>query len=283
MIEAFVFQSRRPGPNLLVLGGVHGDEVAGTVAINRLISGLKSGQLQLLSGTLTLAPVCNPRARAANTRQTEDNLNRVIRYWENPDSYEKRLGCEIAGLIDKADDILDLHSTHCPGEDPFAFMDYPSDHNMAMARCAPVDFILVGWPDIYGEQSAIDNFSTEAYAHKVGKNGITVECGYHRDENAGEIAYSTIRNYMTHIGMLDGRAPIRHEQKFVKIFYMAIKDIEGRFVRNFKHMDSLKSGEPIIVCENGNTIRAPKDSYIILPQHAAKIGTEWYYLGELYS
>lgn len=35
----------QPGPKLIVLGGVHGDETCGTVALGRLIEALDAGRL----------------------------------------------------------------------------------------------------------------------------------------------------------------------------------------------------------------------------------------------
>ncbi|MFX5656441.1 succinylglutamate desuccinylase/aspartoacylase family protein, partial [Acinetobacter baumannii] len=49
-----------PGPRLLILGAVHGNETCGTQAITRLQRELDSGQLRLQRGLLTLVPVTNP-------------------------------------------------------------------------------------------------------------------------------------------------------------------------------------------------------------------------------
>ncbi|MCL2369340.1 MAG: succinylglutamate desuccinylase/aspartoacylase family protein, partial [Alphaproteobacteria bacterium] len=148
MIEKTRFESGKSGPDLLVLGGIHGTEVCGTIAAQRIIDEINSGKIKLLSGTLTLAPVCNPRAREQMVRHTGENLNRVIKHWDAPDTYEKELGGEVATLIDNATHVLDIHST--PTEvPPFVFLDYPTDETRAMAGCAPVDFKVSGWNAIY--------------------------------------------------------------------------------------------------------------------------------------
>ncbi|RZI65452.1 MAG: hypothetical protein EOP79_11440, partial [Variovorax sp.] len=54
------FASTEPGPRLVVLGGVHGNETCGTVGIERTIAELDSGALTLLRGELTLVPTANP-------------------------------------------------------------------------------------------------------------------------------------------------------------------------------------------------------------------------------
>lgn len=278
-IETFLFDSQAPGPDLLVLGGVHGNETAGTDAATRLAAELKSGGLTLKSGTLTLAPVCNPRARGLGRRQTEENLNRVVKHWDAPDTYEKRLGCEVAGLIDRATDVLDIHSTYNRNDPPFAFMDYPTERNKTKTRCAPVDIVLAGWPDVYGD-SPVEDFTTESYANMAGKSCITVECGWHEAPDAADIAFATILNYMRSAGMLDGAPTFRENQKFIRMRSLAMKTSPGRFARDYKHLDPLKAGDAIAELEDGRTITADRDSYIILPKPYAAVGEEWYYLGE---
>src|SRR5688572_20316888 len=59
----------RPGPHLLVAGGVHGDEFESMVAIRRLMGLIEPGRL---SGTLTLVPVVNEPAYCNKGRTAED-------------------------------------------------------------------------------------------------------------------------------------------------------------------------------------------------------------------
>jgi predicted deacylase len=45
------FSGPRPGPRVLVLGGVHGNEVTGVMLVERLRADLESGALALAAGT----------------------------------------------------------------------------------------------------------------------------------------------------------------------------------------------------------------------------------------
>ena len=47
-LRIHTFASLNPGPRLLVMGGVHGDETCGTVGIERVLAELDSGALRLL-------------------------------------------------------------------------------------------------------------------------------------------------------------------------------------------------------------------------------------------
>ena len=61
------------GPRLIISGAVHGNETCGTVAINRVMAQFDSGELQLVSGSLTFVPVANPMAYALGQRSGERN------------------------------------------------------------------------------------------------------------------------------------------------------------------------------------------------------------------
>ena len=51
--------------------------------------------------------------------------------------------------------------------------------------------------------------------------------------------------------------------------------------RNYQHMSEIKKGEVLATYYNGEQIVCEFDGFIIMPNHEAKIGTEWFYLGHL--
>ncbi|MFM1989681.1 MAG: hypothetical protein RJA99_2638 [Pseudomonadota bacterium] len=53
------FDALPPGPRLIVLGGVHGNETCGSIALAAIAAAIDSGELPLERGTLTLVPVAN--------------------------------------------------------------------------------------------------------------------------------------------------------------------------------------------------------------------------------
>ena len=110
-----------PGPSLVVLGAVHGNEVCGAHAIVRAIDDLTHGRLRLLRGRLTLVPVANPLAFAQATREGQRNLNRRFLPQPDPQDYEDRITRQLAPLLAQHEVLLDLHSFHTPG-DPFAMV-----------------------------------------------------------------------------------------------------------------------------------------------------------------
>ena len=287
MIEKFVFKSNKVGMNLLVLGGIHGNEIAGIYACQKIITDLQSGRFQLKSGCLTLVPICNPQAYRQDIRQIDENLNRVIKQHSHPITYEQKCANEIAPLIRENDFTLDLHSTHCKGDVPFAFCDYPKEYNQLFIQSLNVDYVLTGWPSIYADKDDISDCSTEQYAHICGQSATTVECGYHKEPQARELAYQAILNALRVFDMIEQLpndvqiADIQSTKKktIIRLKEYIVKEKPGRLCQNYKHLDEIHKGDKIAVYDDGTSLLAPSDGYILLPNLMAEIGAEWYYWG----
>lgn len=279
MITKYEFRGEKDGISLLILAAVHGNETAGTQACFRIIDEFNRGALRLTGGHLTLVPVCNPEAYRKDVRSIDENLNRVIKMHDIPQSYEQRLANEICPLIRSHRFTLDLHSTHCVGDVPFAFCDYPDDYNRKVIEALPVDYVLEGWPEIYGRQAQIQDFSTEQCAHVYGNTATTLECGYHKEPKAAELAYRAIIGALTAFDMVDLSKPAAHEKTHIQMESFVLKTGEGKLCRNYKHLDPLVKGEKIAVYDSGEFLYAPEDGFILLPNLQAPVNTEWYYLG----
>jgi hypothetical protein len=52
----------QPGPRLIVTGAVHGNETAGTQGIRRVLAEIDSSDIEIVRGSVTFVPVCNPLA-----------------------------------------------------------------------------------------------------------------------------------------------------------------------------------------------------------------------------
>ena len=48
------------GPRLIVTGAVHGNETAGTQGIRRVLDAIDHGDIEIIRGSVTFVPVCNP-------------------------------------------------------------------------------------------------------------------------------------------------------------------------------------------------------------------------------
>lgn len=279
MIEKYKFDSGRAGKKLLILAAIHGNETAGTNALKRVLQEIKEGKIVLKNGGLTVVPVCNPEAYLRDVRQIDENLNRVMTMHETPKTYEQKLANEICPLIRDCDVMLDLHSTHCEGDVPFAFCDYPDENNLKLIDGLAVDYVLEGWPDIYDGQGEIEDFSTERCAHTFGKSGTTVECGYHKSAAAVELAYTAIINTLVQFEMIEAKKPAMRAKTHILLKNYVVKKREGQLCKSYKHLDAVKQGEELARYDDGEVLRAPADGFILLPNLQAEIGAEWYYFG----
>ena len=98
-----------PGPVVVVLGGVHGDEPEGVLAAGRLCA----KQLPLRAGRLRVVPVANEGAFSAGARATPSDGGNLARSFpgEALGGPTQRLAALLAGaVLADADLLIDLHT-----------------------------------------------------------------------------------------------------------------------------------------------------------------------------
>jgi len=295
------FASTEPGPRLVVLGGVHGNEMCGTVGIERTIAELDSGALTLLRGELTLVPTANPLARRLLQREGERNLNRSFRPSEAPPDYEARITNLLCPLLDRHDVLLDLHSFQSAGEafsmigprdnagalEPFARA--TEEGRLALHIGTPR--VVEGWLDIYaaslaqraGGTPADDaalafGWGTNEYMRSRGGYGVTLECGQHTDPAAPVVAHAAIHSALRLLGMVAGEAVAPPQPALLRLVSVTDRlDEEDQFVREWATFDAVAQGEPIGVRADGRMLHAERDGFIVFPNTEAGAGTEWFY------
>lgn len=281
MLKKYTFKSDKSGYNVLFLGAVHGNEHCGTEAIFKVVEKFASGALRPLSGSVSFIPVCNPEAFAQGVRQIDQNLNRIIQKYATPQTYEQKLADELNDHIAAADIIIDLHSMYAPEAQPFIFSDYPDTLADKIAKAQNIKHIVEGWPNLYADNTDIQDLSTGNCAHVHGKTCLTVECGHHFAESSVQTAYYVIMNTLLVLGMLQGYPSTPIAQEYITMDTMFIKAKEGKLARNFKHLEKVSTGEALAIYDDGSSIICPQDSYVLLPKAEAPINSEWFYLGHL--
>lgn len=105
----YVIQGAKNGPTIMVLGGTHGDEIAGWRAAEQLLSA------SINCGKLVVIPRANIRAVKQNVREVakEGNLNRAYP-GEQDGTLTEKLALDIMNLIRSCKPIavLDLHESY---------------------------------------------------------------------------------------------------------------------------------------------------------------------------
>lgn len=305
------FQSLQPGPRLIVLGAVHGNETCGSLAIERTVAALDTGALALHCGCLTLVPVTNPLAYNRQQRNGERNLNRNLYVNSNPQDFEDHIANVLCPLLAEHDVLLDLHSFQSPGEpfvmlgpvnntdtlEPFACA--AQEQSLAL-RLGPRR-IVEGWLDTYatGVRRRLARTAPNQRAHLLstdprygvgttetmrsqGGYALTLECGQHADPAAPEVAWRAIRHTLAHLGLVDAPAPPATSG----IAFLRLTDVVDRlhagdtFSRPWSSYDPVTSGQVIATRQGGTPVPAPHDGFIVFPNPAAVAGNEWFYFAQ---
>ncbi|SFP45722.1 Predicted deacylase [Variovorax sp. PDC80] len=297
------FASLNPGPRLLVMGGVHGDETSGTAGIERVLAEFAAGELALLRGELTLVPVANPLARRRLQREGERNLNRLFKPTAEPADYEARVTNVLAPVIARHEVLLDLHSFQSAGEafamigprdntgtlEPFARA--AEEGQLALHLGTPI--VVEGWLDIYAaglaqrgaavDEAAIDfGRGTNEYIRSCGGYGVTLECGQHQDPQAPEVAWRAIRRTLALLGMA-ALPPGLSAGPDVPPRLLRLASVtdrlhaDDRFARDWATFDPVRRGELIGTRHDGTPVTAPDDGCIVFPNALALPDTEWFY------
>lgn len=178
---------RGPGdPEVVVVGGVHGDETGGVEAVRRL----RTADLDLQRGVAFV--LANPSAIDAGKRYLNADLNRV--FPGDPEgNYEERLAAHLCRFIDGRT-TLSLHGTHSEPT-PFALVHRAQPREFEIVDRLPVPYVV--------EYSAVD-YGT------ITRCGMTVEIevGALGTEDAAISAEQQARAFLRAVGALPGEPPL---------------------------------------------------------------------------
>lgn len=305
------FRGALPGPRLIVLGAVHGNEICGTLAIRQILHALEAGELRIERGSVTFVPITNPLAWKHRRREGDRNLNRRLLPTEDPVDFEDHVANWLCPLLERHEVLLDLHSFHTPGE-PFVMLG-PDDNDgplepfahsakeRAMAHHLGIHRFVDGWLDTYGrgvarrvamaagsgwpDLLAADpryGIGTTEYMRSRGGYGVTVECGQHDDPDAVGVARRCILNTLAFLEITDDPTP----QPVVDAEHMRIFDVVDKthphdaFEYDWNSFDRIAEGERIGTRAEGMPVRADRDAFLLFPNPAAEAFQEWFYLAE---
>jgi len=303
------FRALHPGPRLIVLGAVHGNETAGTRAIERVLGEIDSGALQIVRGTVTFVPITNPLAYKNRQRIGERNLNRNLRPATDPHDNEDRIANVLCPLLAQHDVLLDLHSFQSSGE-PFVMIGPPDNSGVlepfghaareeALALRLGPRRIVEGWLATYAvgvnerlrrtqatEYHQLLNtdpsygVGTTEYMRSQGGYAMTLECGQHSDPRAPEVGWRAIHNALAHLRLTEESPPsARTDIEFLKLTEVVDRlHADDFFSRDWVSYDALRAGDLIATRADGTLVEAHEDGFIVFPNSVAAAGNEWFYV-----
>lgn len=286
--EILTFEGAAAGPALVVLGAVHGNEKCGPQAINRLVALIRAGKITLNKGTLSVVPVCNPRAYEQDVRFTERNLNRFFYPKDHPKFYEDHLDNILCPVVEKADYLVDLHSYTSAGG-AFIFIEDMNEDNLAFARSLGVPRMICGWADaLQNNEDVVDKkqaMGTTEYAREHGALALTLECGTHKHPRGADIGFEAVLNVLGYLGMaeIDESLHIRdlpeEGEYMIRMRGVELRLRDGDFLQDWKNMDFVRAGTVIARYDDGEELTMPEDGFIVLPKRDTPEGHEWFFWG----
>ncbi len=285
-----------PGPCVIVVGGLHGNEPAGIEAIGRVVHRLRSGGVEFRGDLIGFAG--NLAAIAAQERYLRTDLNRVwteegVRAMRGdreapPDDPEER---EKLALLDHLDDaaarargpviFLDLHTSSAPGEPFICFGDTLRNREFAFHFPAPI---------ILGLEETIDGALSELMTRE-GHISIAVEGGQHHAESSIDHLTATIWIALETAGCiaegaLDDVAALREKLAAASAHVPPVLELTSRhpiefedgfrMEPGFSNFQKIEAGERLATDRSG-AIVAPKPCRVLLPLYQA-VGRDGFFL-----
>jgi len=250
-IEVIELKGPLAGPSLVILGGVHGNELCGVEAIKTL-----SNKLNLKKGKVFFL-IANLEAIAKKQRYVESDLNRAF-FSKFAETLEEKTAEEIKTYLDQADALLDLHASTSRNSEVFIIC---GPQSVPLARFLPGNKIVTGIDSVHPG-------STDNYMNVKCKQAVCVECGFYNDERSVIVAKKAIKNFLVAFDMLESSLDIRTQKIFsVESLYVA----KQRFnpIKEFKDFEFVTKGN-IIGLDGLTKIIANKNCRILFVRSADK-------------
>lgn len=298
--EAARLTSAKPGPTLIAIGGIHGNEPAGIEGALRVVGRLNKEDVDLHGEIVVLRG--NMSALMMKSRYRERDLNRVwtekqIASLEargeekmiDEDREAKEILLAIRSAIARARGqvyLVDLHTTSAAGVPFVIFGDtLPQRH---FCRDLPL-------PVVMGLEEQIDG-ALASFWTRQGCITFTVEGGQHDDpasidnleatlliaaESAGLFPRGSVKETRDAYRLLESRRG--HLPRVMEVVERhAIKGTDGfKMAPGFKNLDHARGGQLLATDKDGE-IRAPKDGLVILPLYQGK-GDDGFFWGRAVS
>lgn len=283
-----------PGPTLICLAGLHGNEPAGVVAARQVVELLARDERRL-SGRL-VAVAGNRKALAAGRRFLDADLNRMftgekisrVRAAGDPAGAEegelRELDELLTELVEGAADrvfLLDLHTTSGPGS-AFGILD-DTLPNREIALDLPVPLVLGLEEELSGTLSG--------YMSSRGVTVVGFEAGQHEDRRSIDRAEAAIWLVLASCGLLEGgewpevaaarrrlQADNETATRIVEVRYRHHIEPQDdfRMAPGFSSFQPVAAGQPIGLARSG-PVTSPMRGLLLMPLYQAQ-GEDGFFL-----
>ena len=239
-------------PRVLIVAGLHGDEVVGVATARILLDKLKNLTIR---GTVRIIPIANELGLYIGSRTNPidgKDLNRVFPGNENG-SVSERLAAKIWSLALESDYIVDLHGCEelCV---PHILTVFDNDRSTDLAKLIPIEYVV-------GSQATRGQLFIEAaYADRP---AVLIEIPGARSFKwsiAEDIA-TRLLSFLASIGIIK-RQSMEVKQRVFKRYVSVVSSYEGLLRRCVEPGAEVEQGMNIVEVE-GEEVIAPVSGVVI--------------------
>ncbi len=284
----------RPGPTLLVLAGIHGNEPAGVHAAQRVLERLQESESPIVGRLLVLAG--NLGALAAAKRFHDRDLNRgwsgpaIAALWRRAETELSAEDREQRDLLRRFEQVLatatgpivflDLHSSSAPGAPFLCLADTIDNRRLGLATGVPI---------ILGIEETIEGASLEWFAQR-GIAALAAEGGRHADASTVSNHEALLWCMLERLRMLPAGGPDlsahRAQLERAAVGVPSIVEIVQRHAitaeDHFRMEPGFVNFSPVekrrlLATDRHGEIRAPHKGHVVLPLYQA-LGDDGFFL-----
>ena len=260
------FDAAAPGPHVCVVALTHGNEIAGAVALDRLLRARvrpRLGRLSLVFANLDAFArfdLDDPTA----SRFLEEDLNRV---WDYAVLDGPRRSAELARaralrpVLDAADVVLDLHSMLWPA-DPLVLVGGPAE-SVELARRLGAAPLVVADAGHEAGRRLIDYgpFGVP----RSGRRGVLLEAGWHWEEATAARMERTVRALLDLTGLVPGTLPGPAASRVARVTRtITARSRRFAFTRPWRGGEVVPRAGTLLALDDGQEIRTPHDDCLLV-------------------
>lgn len=267
------YDSKKPGPHVMINAVVHGNELCGAIALDFLFQKKirpQHGKLTLSFANYQAYLSFDPEKPFAS-RYLEENFNRI---WElavlegTRTNLEIERAREMRPLVETVDYLFDIHSMQHKTQPLMMAGMCLKGRQLAEAVEIPQHVVLD-----FGHSSGtrLREYGEFANPHSH-KNALLVECGQHWAQSTVTLAIESTLRFLLHFGMIDpdfvsehlGQVPIL-PQKFIEVTHsITIQTREFRFLDEFKGMEMISKKGTVLGYDGELPIETPYDDCVLI-------------------
>jgi predicted deacylase len=269
-IPLHVAHGAKPGPKVLLLAAVHGEEIFAVDVIRRV---LREVDRTSLRGTIMAIPVGNPPSLEWRTRNTPVDMLNMNRVFPGKAGgwLSERMAAVISEVVRGVNVVIDIDGGSAERVIHYVYVKESTD---AVGRQVEELSRVFGLELLY--RGPFFDGSVSSYAQDLGIPCIVPEVGgsfLYLDGRFLDQAVAGVMNVMRHLGMLDG-APVKPLQQYMITDRVLIRVPQGGIFHPLVGVESLnrplRRGTPLgsimdpYTLEDVATMTAPWDDSVLL-------------------